>query len=108
MNKKMNKNMNMNMNKKNTPSKAVKNYVRKEVLEALAYCDSNLFGNEEWLRAYYYRDIEVSGVSMNALKRAEEYAYNVYDKSAEKFENADDTPDYDEVVAIVDEVMKNE
>lgn len=35
-------------------------------------------------------------------------ANNVYDKSAEKFENAEDTPDYDEVVAIVDDVMKNE
>ena len=96
------------MNKKYTPSKALKNYVCGEVIEALAYCDYNLFSNEEWLRAYYYRDFEGSGVSMNVLKRAEEYAYNVYDKSAEKFENADDTPDYDEVVAIVDEVMKNE
>ena len=100
--------MNKNMNKKNVPSKAVKNYVRKEVLEALAYCDYNLFGNEEWVHAYYYRDFEGSGVSMNVLRRAEKYAYNVYDKSAEMFENADDTPDYDEVVAIVDEVMMNE
>ena len=98
----------MNKKMKNTPSKAVKNYVRREVIEALAYCDYNLFGNEEWLRAYYYCDIDVSGVSMNTLKRAEEYAYDVYDKSAEMFENADDTPDYDEVVAIVDEVMENE
>ena len=96
------------MNKKNTPSKSVKNYVRKEVVEALAYCDSNLFSNEQWLHSYYYCDIELSGVSKNTLKRAEDYAYNVYDKSAEKFENADDTPDYDTVVAIVDEVMRNE
>ena len=100
--------MNKNKKMKNVPSKAVKNYVRKEVVEALAYCDSNLFGNEEWVRAYYYRDIEGSGLSMNVLKRAEKYAYDVYDKSAEKFENAEDTPDYDEVVAIVDEVMENE
>ena len=99
MNKKM---------KKYTPSKTVKNYVHKEVVEALAYCDYNLFSNEEWLHAYYYCDIELSGVSKNTLRRAEEYAYNVYDKSAEMFENADDTPDYDEVVAIVDEVMGNE
>ena len=98
----------MNKNKKYTPSKAVKEYIRKEVIAMLGNCDSNLFGNEEWIRAYYYRDIEVSGVSMDELKRAEEYAYNVYDKSAEKFENADDTPDYDTVVAIVDEVMENE
>ena len=101
----------MNMNKKNkmyTPSKAVKNYVRNEVIEALAYCDYVLFSNEEWLHAYYYCDFDVSGVSMNVLKRAEDYAYNVYDKSAEMFENAEDTPDYDEVVAIVDEVMGNE
>ena len=95
-------------NMKNTPSKAVKNYVRKEVVEALAYCDSDLFSNERWLHAYYYCDIDVSGVSMSTLKRAEKYAYNVYDRSAEKFENAEDTPDYDEVVAIVDEVMENE
>ena len=99
----------MNKNKKKyVPSKIVKNYVREEVIAMLAYCDYNLFGNEEWLQAYYYRDFAVSGVSLNVLKRAEEYAYNVYDKSAEKFENADDTPDYDEVVAIVDEVMENE
>ena len=99
----------MNKNKKKyVPSKIVKNYVRKEVVAMLAYCDYNLFGNEEWLQAYYYRDFVVSGVSLNVLKRAEEYAYNVYDKSAEKFEKADDTPDYDEVVAIVDEVMENE
>lgn len=95
----------MNKKMKNTPSKAVKTYVRKEVVEALAYCDYNLFSNEEWLRSYYYCDYDVSGVSKNTLKRAEEYAYNVYDRSAEMFENADDTPDYDEVVAIVDEVM---
>lgn len=100
--------MNMKMKMKNVPSKAVKNYVRREVIEALAYCDSNLFGNEQWLHSYYYCDIELSGVSMNTLKRAEDFAHNVYDKSAEKFENAEDTPDYDEVVAIVDEVMKNE
>lgn len=97
----------MNKKMKNVPSKSVKNYVRKEVLEALAYCDYNLFGNEEWLRSYYYRDFEGSGLSMDALKRAEQYAYDVYDKSAEKFENAEETPDYDTVVAIVDEVMKN-
>lgn len=100
--------MNKKMNKMYVPSKSVKNYVRKEVIEALAYCDYSLFSNEQWLHAYYYRDIAISGVSMNVLKRAEEYAYNVYDKSAEKFENADDTPDYDEVVAIVDEVMMSE
>ena len=101
----------MNKNKKNkkyTPSKTVKTYVRREVIAMLANAFGGLFSNEEWLHAYYYRDIKVSGVSMPVLKRAEEYAYNVYDKSAEKFENADDTPDYDEVVAIVDEVMENE
>ena len=100
--------MNKNMNKKNTPSKAVKNYVRKEVIAMLGNAFGNLFSNEEWIQSYYYRDIEVSGVSLNVLKRAEKYAYDVYDKSAEKFENADDNPDYDEVVAIVDEVMGNE
>ena len=95
-------------NKKYVPSKAVKNYVRKEVVAMLGNAFGNLFSNEEWLRSYYYRDIEVSGVSLNVLKRAEDYAYNVYDKSAEMFENAEDNPDYDEVVAIVDEVMANE
>lgn len=100
--------MNKNKKMKNVPSKAVKNYVRKEVVAMLGNCFGSLFSNEEWVRAYYYRDAKVSGVSMNVLKRAEKYAYDVYDKSAEKFENADDTPDYDEVVAIVDEVMENE
>ena len=99
MNKKM---------KKYVPSKTVKNYVRKEVIAMLGNAFGSLFSNDEWLQAYYYRDIEVSGLSMDVLKRAEKYAYNVYDKSAEKFENAEDTPDYDEVVAIVDEVMGNE
>lgn len=100
--------MNKNKKMKNTPSKAVKNYVRKEVIEMLTNAFGVLFSNEQWLSAYYYRDIELSGVSLNVLKRAEEYAYNVYDKSAEKFEKAGDTPDYDEVVAIVNEVMENE
>lgn len=100
--------MNKKNNKKNTPSKAVKNYVRKEVIAMLGNAFGSLFSNEEWLHSYYYGDAKVSGVNMNVLKRAEEYAYNVYDKSAEKFENADDNPDYDEVVAIVDEVMENE
>ena len=98
----------MNMNKKYTPSKAVKEYIRREVVAMLGNAFGNLFGNEEWLSAYYYRDIDVAGVSLNVLKRAEEYAYNVYDRSAEMFENAEDNPDYDEVVAIVDEVMENE
>ena len=95
-------------NKKYVPSKAVKNYVRKEVIDMLANAFGSLFSNEEWIHSYYYRDIEVSGVSMNVLKRAEDYAYSIYDKSAEKFEKEEDNPDYDEVVAIVDEVMKNE
>ena len=98
----------MNKKMKNTPSKAVKNYVRDEVVAMLGNCYANLFGNEEWIQAYYYRDFEGSGVSRDELERAEDYAYTVYDKSAEKFENADDTPDYDAVVAIVDEVMGNE
>lgn len=104
----MNKNMNKKNNKKYVPSKAVKNYVRREVIDMLGNAFGCIFSNEEWLQSYYYRDMEVSGVSLKVLKRAEDYAYNVYDKSAEKFEKAEDNPDYDEVVAIVDEVMKNE